>query len=627
MSITMTAQRTWLMAPPQWWLLILLVLPISLLSKSAQAQPTPCTGGAGNDYGNMVCTIPLCDIANDPSLGCEAPKTCAELGGVCCNTSQTCLGGTTENASDCPNRCCVGGSCEPSADAGPQEADAEIQDGADASTQGADAGDYGNGNQPPDGCSCQSASSEASAIAMLLIGLLLLLRRRRRSVHTKAAGPGVCTLLVLLAATMGAASGARAAELPPAFSGRVNPCPEGRFLDIGENQCKELDRPDLGFDIDWFVDEFPSDFSVTITAADCTQNALEAAIAQVDANGGGTINIEACTLEITSTVSLTSRLILQGRGSDMTTIAAAPGMRAIAMLRHNDGTLRHLVIRDMTISGWRSEYFSDNGEKLMGILTSGKNILVERVTVTNLNWAAIKAADHSQHATLRYIHGHDIGNHVIGIKNCWPSAGPGIPGSYTEESCTGGDPDFLTYDVAIYSVRAASLPDQQGIPLDLHSALMEVAGCELLSSRWAATKLPEKARQVWIHDNYVHGASRQGIYPKSQYCETLAAGMQSGDFFVYRNRIEDVGGIGFRTGYVTNVWLKDNIVRNNGQDGWYTGGSCNNEGRGTALEMDTAFLCPGGDLTSANHSGPGAVTEVPANDPRCDLANAATIFN
>ena len=49
---------------------IFLFFLLSFLSFNLEAASTTCTGGSGNDYGNMTCTIPTCDISHNPSLGC-----------------------------------------------------------------------------------------------------------------------------------------------------------------------------------------------------------------------------------------------------------------------------------------------------------------------------------------------------------------------------------------------------------------------------------------------------------------------------------------------------------------------------------------------------------------------------
>lgn len=49
----------------------ILLLLLNFLIPAAGAAPTTCTGGTGNDYGGMTCTVPLCSITADPSLGCD----------------------------------------------------------------------------------------------------------------------------------------------------------------------------------------------------------------------------------------------------------------------------------------------------------------------------------------------------------------------------------------------------------------------------------------------------------------------------------------------------------------------------------------------------------------------------
>lgn len=80
--------------------------------------------------------------------------TCAEAGGVCCPSGQTCVNGTVHASSDCPSDCCVGGVC----------AEEPQQGGSDDK-----------------GCSCSSTEAcEGIVFIMVIFGLFALAARRRK---------------------------------------------------------------------------------------------------------------------------------------------------------------------------------------------------------------------------------------------------------------------------------------------------------------------------------------------------------------------------------------------------------------------------------------------------------------
>jgi len=83
---------------------------------------------------------------------------CADLGGTCCSTGQTCQGGSLEESSDCASLCCVGGTCVSSPDLEEDAPVEPVEEDGRVDAPDADGGDGGDGGEHEggggDGCGC-----------------------------------------------------------------------------------------------------------------------------------------------------------------------------------------------------------------------------------------------------------------------------------------------------------------------------------------------------------------------------------------------------------------------------------------------------------------------------------------
>lgn len=405
------------------------------------------------------------------------------------------------------------------------------------------------------------------------------------------------------------------AEIPATYSGLGNPCKEGDFLDIGENQCKALDKS-FGFDRSQFNAVHPT---MIRTVTTCTETALISALTDIRNNGGGTINIGNCDITLTQQYYLPSNTLIQGSGTTKTIIRYIQSFNSSSIFRSDtDNRVTNLILRDIKFIGNRNTSL----ERHILLFGWAKNVLVERVYIKDASKSAF-LYPHTQGITVRYYTATNNAHHGLGAKECYPPSS-GVPGSYTKFDCDGGDPDYWSEDVAIYSVYSHN-NDKVGI--DPHNSDFEMAGVHVHDNARPNIKIPEKAIKVWVHDNYLHDGNSNNLATKSQPCETMNSDWQTDSHAYYRNRMEG-GASGVNAYYAlysTNVYLFDNIYRNNGNsNNWSHNSSCNNT---SALNLSTVSICPNrGELNTVNAVGNGTLTTLSAGDSKCDLANIGSIF-
>ena len=405
------------------------------------------------------------------------------------------------------------------------------------------------------------------------------------------------------------------AEVPPTVSGKVNPCPEGAFLDLGENQCKTLDKA-FGFNRTQFN---AAHKTLVINLANCTNSVFKTAVQDLDNNGGGTLNIPACDLKLTEKIYIPGNTLIQGMGTDKTRIHIDSGFPNDAVLTMDVGD-KNFILRDLKIEGIKGGVT----RTVIGLLVSKvQNVLLERLAVTAMSKSAILHPK-SQYVTARYINTYNNAEHGIGAKDCYMS-NTGNPGDWTMARCDGGNPDtYWSRDVTYNSIY--SHDNRTG--MDPHVTELEIAGVYIDNSGPGhGIKVPERAWDVWMHDNVILDSDDQSVTSKSQYCSTMEFAYETRDIAMYRNRIENNNkDRGFAVLYTLNMNIKDNIYRNNGSNNeWTAHSSC---ATSTALANSTVFICPGGDITTGNlATGSGTVTNLSAGDSRCDLANVGSIFD
>lgn len=183
-----------------------------------------------------------------------------------------------------------------------------------------------------------------------------------------------------------------------------SPCPTGQFLDGRNNQCRALVHPEYGFR----TDEFNVLVAGTVyTLQVCTESELKNLLSVVGP-AGGTINIPACTIEISGPLSLPNNVILQGSGVDKTIIKAGAGSTDQLILVKNK---HNVVLRDMSLDA--------GGLYLQTVLIwYADNVTLERLHVFGSTRTAVELR-YVTKLSVRYVRAHHAGTyHGIVIKDC-----------------------------------------------------------------------------------------------------------------------------------------------------------------------------------------------------------------
>ena len=254
-------------------------------------------------------------------------------------------------------------------------------------------------------------------------------------------------------------------------------------------------------------------------------------------------------------------------------------------------------------------------------LRGSSNILIERTHADNVNQQYLIHAQ-SDGVTVRYNYVDASGSQAIGAKDCFPTPGaPGPSGTWGRAQC-GNDPTWGN-DVSWYSNESFNNGSSGA---DGHISDIEVAGNYFHDGGNHGMKMPEISRKVWFHDNWIQDNAKQGINPKTQYCDILKTDMQSNDFFIYRNRSVGNGNLGIRVEWTHDVYMKDNILTgNNGglaTAQWVSSNSCV---AASALTSSSVFLC-GGGATLLTGGGAGVTVLNPLLDSECDLSTVGSMF-
>lgn len=404
-----------------------------------------------------------------------------------------------------------------------------------------------------------------------------------------------------------------AMAIPAAISGRANPCAEGDFFDIGEKQCKTLDK---SFGFSWTTFDANHKPGTEVNITNCTDNNLRTAMQTIRNAGGGTINLPVCTLVIAKTQDLPPNMLIQGMGSDKTIITYNSGYSDNNLFRCNQGSgCKNIVVRDVQFKGPTAK---GTKPKIMVIMEGVTNVMYERVHMNAAPDAGL-LHPHSQKVTMRYIYAHDAkAGNLVGAKDCFsPSDKTGPKGSWSASDC--GTGNYWSSDVLWMSILAH---DGSNATIDGHISDFEVAGTHTYNAFYHGIKVPERAIRVWMHDNYMHNNGTQGIYSKSQSCGIANSDIQSRKHFVYRNRLDNNDKFGFINTYVTEAFLKNNRGAGNKSAEWSSSGSCSYP---TDYDSPTTFLC-GGGFNSGNGGSKTGVTYLNSSDPRCDLSNVGNVF-
>ncbi|MEZ4659903.1 MAG: hypothetical protein R2911_20300 [Caldilineaceae bacterium] len=263
-----------------------------------------------------------------------------------------------------------------------------------------------------------------------------------------------------------------------------NPCAEGEFLDLRANLCRKLDRPDLGFDYARFEGWW--DKSRVIQSA-CDEAAFESALAA--AQGGGTVRLPACTMEV-GRIDIPSQVVIEGAGVGQTILRGGGCVNAAPkriLLVQNQADV---VIRNLSMD-------AGGANCVMLEVERSTNVLIERIEIYNSTEVGMRFKNGVRNITIRYADIYGNGEfHGIGSKECATGA--------TVVNCP---PESWSSSYAIYSNRLHNHDDHG---FNLHGLNGEVAG-NLSYYNHHAGKFFD-AQCVWVHHNYFRSVQDWAVF-------------------------------------------------------------------------------------------------------------------
>lgn len=397
-----------------------------------------------------------------------------------------------------------------------------------------------------------------------------------------------------------------------------NVCGDDEFLDLSTDSCRLLDTQ-FGFS------SVPlADVHKRLPCAGTNATRINAEIRAFGGTGGRLVLPE-CRILLDDDIVLRSGVTLEGAGSGRTRLVRDPNWST------SDGTLlrvqgsssnpiENVVLKDFSIEG--SGPVSSEMNNIM--LAFANNVLVERIESSNAGKSAIYFF-HSQHVTVRHTVSHgSVQWHGIGSKDCYPSEdmdGDDRDTLVSKSECAKGVPNFWTENVAIYSNFSF---DNAGMGIDSHASYAEVAG-NIMQNNDAASKFPEPAHDIWVHDNVLTGSDRHGTKVANQYTiadESLTPYNQ----VFYRNQFNDNGHAGdeyygmriHRRAH--NIVLIDNDYQGNGKNNKLR---IEEGGNGQARVLS----CSGDEIGGDGLDGPlDAFLFLNGDDERCDTDGVTNIF-
>ena len=369
------------------------------------------------------------------------------------------------------------------------------------------------------------------------------------------------------------------------FAASANTCPEGQYLDLSTNTCRNLAK-NYGFKADEFASHHGSK---EVTLADCSQNALLNALDSVR-SGGGTVKLPACTINVSQNIDIPSGVLLEGAGISKTKLQASSSFTGnLLRIYHQE----HVVVRDLSIDG--------AGSISTGISTQySHNVMVERVDAGNADGAGMRFR-YRRNFTVRYSASHDAKTyHGIGTKDCFPKSSTPDEQECADSAGSVSPGALWTNNYAIYSNRFYKNGEYG---LDSHSSDGEVAGNVMEGNRYG-TKFPD-ASNLWIHHNRIVNNREWGSH---LYATVDIAARAPHNVVFYENEISGNGSYPIMMrAPANNVYLINNTYQNNSPN--------------SLLVKDVAaYTCSG-----SPDANMGASLKT-ASGQQCDLAAVAHIF-
>ena len=371
-----------------------------------------------------------------------------------------------------------------------------------------------------------------------------------------------------------------------------NPCNEDEYLDLsdGGNSCKNILNTDYGFDWDRFNAAHNPNNVQNLLESQCTDEGIRSLFAAVENQGGGVINLPACTITLNRRLHVPPNTIVQGRGAGQTKfIVHGDNYFYVGEDDESKPKKQNIIVRDIEIDG------ENIGGRLFRIYRM-ENVLVERVSTHHSlerNGFAYQGTDN---LTLRYNTSYGHGRHGIEVSNDHP---------YDRSK------NNLIYSNNVY--------DNGGLSIDAHTQFTEVAGNRFHGSEDGTKNIT--ANDMIYHHNLFEAheyAKHNPSNPDRILSRVLRSYQSEKDNFAIPNNLifaENVfrnnkGRIGIIHAPTYDYYLINNTYENN-----YAGGEVQVKGD------PGLYVCAGSEdanLNYVNNDGsPWNVKFVPEDSDLC----------
>lgn len=352
------------------------------------------------------------------------------------------------------------------------------------------------------------------------------------------------------------------------------PCPEGLFRDLSSDspECRYLDFPFLGAS--------PSipEQSVFLDPGLCTRQEVQAALDGLGQQGGGTLHLPACVIEVDEPVIVPSQVALVGAGPDQTELRPAPsyGGTLLRVKRATDVRIAHLALDGL-----------DRSAQTLDI-TYSRHVLIEGIVVQRITQNGL-IFNQSRYTTIRYSAFRDIdvagSYNGIGAKDCYPDRGDTDEASCVRKLrslaqndynkslecatsycpcdmapigegpgyCYGYGSEFTTHYV-VYSNSLNGMTNDYC--LALHARNGEVAG-NLCENGKHGMKSPD-AWDIYVHDNLFRDNTGWGYFAYGPI-----KGIHPRRLHLYRNHFVRHGDVPLRTEGPEGLYLVHNVYEDN----------------------------------------------------------------
>lgn len=332
-----------------------------------------------------------------------------------------------------------------------------------------------------------------------------------------------------------------------------NVCAEGQYLDIDAAVCRDL-TTNRGFSETDLAQALSG--KRVLTLGSCEESAFRSLLHQAEAEGGATIRIPTCDLQLTSRVYLPNHLLLEGAGAGHTILRGLNASCDSRMLYVEKRT--NVVIRDMTIIG------SGCVEEPVTILYSD-NVKLERTEIFQAKRNGLLFS-YSERVTVRYNVSHETQqNNGLSTKDCYALDDTGFT---TTDLCekrainssqANGDVEpgnVWTRNYALYSNHVFQNTTDYG--LALHATFGEVAG-NLVEHNRRGIKLPD-SQHISLHHNTIRENTLWGIHVYTPIIDRPPTGL-----VISHNRISRNGDFPIRLEGVKETYLIFNEYDANNQ--------------------------------------------------------------